>query len=110
MPDPAFFALLFLAAVLYTSVGHAGASGYLAVMTFYAMSQETVYASRPRPGGDTESRVGGHTTGRVIRAPKGGGTPVTVVSQPTGLDTLRLGATRYVWRGGGPYEFHSAPK
>ena len=76
----------------------------------YAMSQETVYASRLRPGGDTESRVGGHTTGRVIRAPKGGGTPVTVVSQPTGLDTLRLGATRYVWRGGGPYEFHSAPK
>ena len=42
MPDPAFLALLFLAAVLYTSVGHAGASGYLAVMTFYAMSQETM--------------------------------------------------------------------
>ena len=42
MPDFAFLALLFLAAVLYTSVGHAGASGYLAVMTFYAIASETM--------------------------------------------------------------------
>lgn len=42
MLDPLFLFLLFLAAVLYTSVGHAGASGYLAVMTFYAMAPETM--------------------------------------------------------------------
>ena len=42
MPDPLFLFLLFLAAVLYTSVGHAGASGYLAVMTFYAIAPETM--------------------------------------------------------------------
>jgi hypothetical protein len=33
---------LFLAAVLYTAVGHAGASGYLAVMAFYAVAPETM--------------------------------------------------------------------
>lgn len=42
MPDPLFLSLLFLAAMLYTSVGHAGASGYLAVMTFYAVTPETM--------------------------------------------------------------------
>ena len=42
MPDSGFFLLLFLAAVLYTSVGHAGASGYLAVMTFYAVAPDTM--------------------------------------------------------------------
>jgi hypothetical protein len=30
--------LLFVAAVLYTSVGHAGASGYLAAMAFYGLA------------------------------------------------------------------------
>ena len=42
MPDFGFLALLFLAALLYTSVGHAGASGYLAVMTFFDVAKETM--------------------------------------------------------------------
>jgi uncharacterized membrane protein YfcA len=33
---------LFAAAVLYTSVGHAGASGYLAVMAFYSVAPESI--------------------------------------------------------------------
>jgi uncharacterized membrane protein YfcA len=32
--------LLFVAAVLYTSVGHAGASGYLAAMALYGLAQD----------------------------------------------------------------------
>lgn len=42
MPDFGFLALLFLAALLYTSVGHAGASGYLAVMTFFEVAKDTI--------------------------------------------------------------------
>jgi uncharacterized membrane protein YfcA len=42
MPDLLFLTLLFLAAVLYTSVGHAGASGYLAVMTFFDVAEKTM--------------------------------------------------------------------
>ena len=34
--------LLFVAAVLYTSVGHAGASGYLAAMAFYGLAPEAM--------------------------------------------------------------------
>ncbi|MFO0938108.1 MAG: sulfite exporter TauE/SafE family protein [Gemmataceae bacterium] len=45
MPDVGFLLLLFVAAVLYTSVGHAGASGYLAVMTFYGLSQDVMRPS-----------------------------------------------------------------
>lgn len=40
----AFTALIFLAAVLYSSVGHGGASAYLAIMTLWGMS---VTAMRP---------------------------------------------------------------
>jgi uncharacterized membrane protein YfcA len=43
MPDGLGLAvLLFLAAVLYTSVGHAGASGYLAVFAFYDLPAEVI--------------------------------------------------------------------
>jgi uncharacterized protein len=34
--------LLFVAAILYTSVGHAGASGYLAAMAFYGLAPEAM--------------------------------------------------------------------
>lgn len=44
--DPASFALLFLAvavvAFLYSSVGHAGASGYIAVMTLWGLAASVV--------------------------------------------------------------------
>src|SRR5688500_5027164 len=33
-----FYILLFLVALLYSSVGHGGASGYLALMTIYGIS------------------------------------------------------------------------
>lgn len=36
------YMLLFLIAVLYSSVGHGGASGYLALMTFYHMSPDRI--------------------------------------------------------------------
>jgi uncharacterized membrane protein YfcA len=35
-------ALLFAAALLYTSVGHAGASGYLAAMAFYGLAPDSM--------------------------------------------------------------------
>jgi uncharacterized membrane protein YfcA len=35
-----FYILLFIVAVLYSSVGHGGASGYLALMAVYGMSSE----------------------------------------------------------------------
>lgn len=38
-------ALIFLAAVLYSSVGHGGASGYLAAMAFAGVSSETMRVS-----------------------------------------------------------------
>jgi hypothetical protein len=37
-----FYPLLFLVAFLYSSVGHGGASGYLALMAIYAISPETM--------------------------------------------------------------------
>lgn len=37
-----FFLLLFTAAFLYSSVGHGGASGYLALMIFFSYPQETI--------------------------------------------------------------------
>jgi uncharacterized membrane protein YfcA len=42
--DPHLLALLlfFLIAVLYSSVGHAGASGYLAVMALLSFAPETI--------------------------------------------------------------------
>jgi uncharacterized protein len=38
-------ALTFLVAAIYSSVGHGGASGYLAVLSFYAVAHETMAAS-----------------------------------------------------------------
>jgi uncharacterized membrane protein YfcA len=40
-----FYILLFLVAFLYASVGHGGASGYLALMAFFAFSPETMKSS-----------------------------------------------------------------
>ncbi|MFW6289382.1 MAG: sulfite exporter TauE/SafE family protein [Mariniphaga sp.] len=40
-----FYALIFLTAVLYSSVGHGGASGYLAIMALFAVSPENMRAS-----------------------------------------------------------------
>lgn len=37
-----FFILLFLVAMLYASVGHGGASGYLALMAFFSFAPETM--------------------------------------------------------------------
>jgi uncharacterized membrane protein YfcA len=37
-----FFLLLFLVAFLYSSVGHGGASGYLALMAFFSFAPETM--------------------------------------------------------------------
>lgn len=42
MIDPGLLLLLFLAAAIYTAVGHGGASGYLASMSFYAIAPETM--------------------------------------------------------------------
>jgi len=38
--DIVFYSLLFLVAFLYASVGHGGASGYLALMAFYSFAPE----------------------------------------------------------------------
>ena len=38
--DPTIIAAIFVVAILYSSVGHGGASGYLAVMAFMAVSPE----------------------------------------------------------------------
>lgn len=40
-----FYFLLFLVAFLYASVGHGGASGYLAIMAFFSFSPETMKSS-----------------------------------------------------------------
>jgi uncharacterized protein len=40
-----FYALIFLTAVLYSSVGHGGASGYLAIMAIFAVSPESMRSS-----------------------------------------------------------------
>ncbi len=37
-----FYLLLFVVAMLYASVGHGGASGYIAVMTLFSLSPETI--------------------------------------------------------------------
>ena len=37
-----FYALLVLVAFLYSSVGHGGASGYLALMAYYSFAPETM--------------------------------------------------------------------
>src|SRR5215510_3545093 len=37
-----FYILLFLVAFLYSSVGHGGASGYLALMAIFSISQEVM--------------------------------------------------------------------
>lgn len=39
------FALTFLVALIYSSVGHGGASGYLAVLSFFAISHEMMASS-----------------------------------------------------------------
>lgn len=40
-----FYSLIFLTAVLYSSVGHGGASGYLAIMALFSISPENMRAS-----------------------------------------------------------------
>ncbi|MFW6371916.1 MAG: sulfite exporter TauE/SafE family protein [Bacteroidota bacterium] len=40
-----FYALIFLTAVLYSSVGHGGASGYLAIMALFSVTPENMRAS-----------------------------------------------------------------
>jgi len=40
-----FFVLIFVTAILYSSVGHGGASGYLAIMALFAVSPENMRAS-----------------------------------------------------------------
>lgn len=40
MTDFLFFALIFLMAILYSSVGHGGASGYLALMAIFSFAPE----------------------------------------------------------------------
>src|SRR5690606_38277561 len=40
-----FYILIFVTAVLYSSVGHGGASGYLAIMALFAVSPENMRAS-----------------------------------------------------------------
>ena len=40
--DLAFYFLLFIVAFLYSSVGHGGASGYLALMAFFSFAPETM--------------------------------------------------------------------
>lgn len=40
-----FYALIFITAVLYSSVGHGGASGYLAIMAIFSVSPENMRAS-----------------------------------------------------------------
>ncbi len=40
-----FYALIFITAVLYSSVGHGGASGYLAIMAIFSVTPENMRAS-----------------------------------------------------------------
>ena len=42
MPDFVFLSLVFFIAILYSSVGHGGASGYLALMAIFSMSPEVM--------------------------------------------------------------------
>jgi len=43
--DLIFYLLIFIIAALYSSVGHGGASGYLAIMAIFAVSPENMRAS-----------------------------------------------------------------
>ncbi len=43
--DLLFYLLLFIVAFLYASVGHGGASGYLALMAFYSFTPDTMKSS-----------------------------------------------------------------
>lgn len=45
MEELIFYSLLFLVALLYASVGHGGASGYLALMAIFGMSVDTMKPS-----------------------------------------------------------------
>lgn len=45
MEEMIFYALLFVVALLYASVGHGGASGYLALMAIFGMSVDTMKPS-----------------------------------------------------------------
>jgi uncharacterized protein len=45
MVEFTFFSLLFIIAFLYASVGHGGASGYLAIMTLFSFAPETMRSS-----------------------------------------------------------------
>ncbi len=45
MEDVLFYGLLFIVALLYASVGHGGASGYLALMAIFSMSVDTMKPS-----------------------------------------------------------------
>ncbi len=45
MEDVFFYGLLFIIALLYASVGHGGASGYLALMVIFGMSVDTMKSS-----------------------------------------------------------------
>jgi uncharacterized protein len=40
-----FYTLIFFTAILYSSVGHGGASGYLAIMAIFAVSPESMRSS-----------------------------------------------------------------
>ena len=40
MPDPVIIVAILIVAILYSSVGHGGASGYLAVMALLAVVPE----------------------------------------------------------------------
>lgn len=45
MEELIFYSLLFVVALLYASVGHGGASGYLALMAIFGMSVDTMKSS-----------------------------------------------------------------
>ncbi len=45
MEELIFYGLLFVVALLYASVGHGGASGYLALMAIFGMSVDTMKSS-----------------------------------------------------------------
>lgn len=104
---------LFLAALLYTSVGHAGASGYLAVMAFFAVAPETmrptalilnVIAAIPTV---TQFVAAGHFDKRFFVAFAAGSIPFALLGAPFQLPTpifkwliasaLLLAAIRLAW-------------
>lgn len=105
--------LMMLAAMLYTSVGHAGASGYLAIMALFAVAPETM-----RPTALVLNvLVAGFTTWRFVRAGQFNGklmaafvlgaVPAAFVAgrfslpddvyKPLIADMLLLAAVRMIW-------------